>query len=280
VEELRTALQDATREGAAPIDVVHYDACLMAILENAYQIQDYASYLVASQNLGWSFFAYRRYAAHVTASTTPAQLVANVVQDYHDLALQNRRLPHTLSALDLEKTGAVEDAVTALARTLQASPQATQERVYDARATAQKFDSRYYFRIDNEDEYVDLYDLARLLKQNISDSAVQSDAQAVMDAVDSCVIVEQHASGRYLHYPYWDLDNAHGISIYFPPVPGGWGYDNYMLPGTYQFVADGEWDEFLQSHFATTPPETTPDPGVPPTLNSYLIYLPYVLKAQ
>jgi hypothetical protein len=43
---LSQALQGATLNGDEPLDVVHYNACLMGMLENAYEIQDYADYVV------------------------------------------------------------------------------------------------------------------------------------------------------------------------------------------------------------------------------------------
>jgi PKD repeat protein len=265
VGELRAALNEATSSGAAPLDVLHYDACLMAMLENAYQVKDFAANLVVSENLGWSIFAYDRYAAQVTANTTPAQLASAIVEEY-DSALDG--YPRTLSALDLGQAGAVADAVTALASALRANLDANKYHVRNTRDAAQKFDSQDYLVIDVDDEYLDLYDLARLLQQNIPDSAVQSAAQGVMDAVTALVVAERHASGYYQDYPYWDLDDAHGVSIYFPPVSGGWDYGDYM-GHIFRFTAEGGWDEFLLDYYGLLglPPDEPTDPGLPPVLN-------------
>ena len=277
VAELRTALRDATGDGAEPLDVVHYDACLMGMVENAYQIKDYAGYLIASENLGWSIFAYDRYAARVTATTTPRQLASGVVDEYHN-ALAG--YPRTIAALDLGQAGAVEDAVSALASALQASLDANKYYVRNTRDATQKFDSRDYFVIDINDEYLDLYDFARLIKQNVPDDGVKNAAQGVMDAVNAFVVAERHESGYYEDHPYWDLDDAHGVSIYFPSASSGWGYNDYM-GHVFRFTAEGQWDEFLQAYYGVMglPPETPIDPGVPPVLEkSYSVYLPVVIR--
>lgn len=280
VAELRTALQDATDDGAQPIDIVHYDACLMGMLENAYQIKDFADYLVASENLGWGIFAYSSYAAQITVDTTPWQLATAVVDKYHD-ALAKYEYPHTIAALYLAQVEAVENAVTALAIALQANLEANKYHVYNAREATQKFDSRNYFTIDNDDEYLDLYDLARLIEQNVPDDDVKNAAQGVMDAVMVFVIAEQHTSGHYRDYDDWNLENAHGVAIYFPPATGGWGYDDYVNHTSFDFTADSQWDEFLQDYYRLIdlPPDPLIDPGIPPVLEkSFSVYLPVVSK--
>jgi PKD repeat protein len=275
VAELGTALQSATADGAEPLDVVHYDACLMAMIENAYQIKDYADYFVASQNLGWSVFAYDRYAAQVTAATTPEELATAVVNGYHNALTE---YPHTISALDLGQAVTVTDKVSALATALLADLDAYKDPVSNTLTITQRFDSRDYYVINKDDEYLDLYDFAQLLKQNVPDSSVKNAAQGVMEAVTAFVVAEWHESGYYRDHPYWDLEDAHGVSVYFPPEPGGWDWDDYMSH-VFHFTEDGEWDEFLQAYLGliVTPPPT--DPGLPPVLDlSYSVFLPIVVK--
>ncbi len=279
VTELRTALQNATAGGAEPLDVVHYDACLMAMVEHAYQIKDYAHYLVASENLGWSVFAYDQYATQVTTSTVPVELATAIVDEYHSELTSLTGYPHTISALDLGQAEAVEDVVTEMASALRASLAAHKYYVLNSRDGTQKFDSRDYYVINVDDEYLDLFDFARLIKQNVPDVAVQDAAQEVMDAVGALVVAEQHESGHYQNYPYWDLEDAHGAAIYFPPAPGGWDYDDYMSH-VFWFTADSQWDEFLQEYFGLMgqPPEPPIDPGTPPVLEKdRTVYLPLVM---
>src|SRR5262249_38849046 len=76
--ELRQALLAISDGGASPIDVLHLDACLMGLLEVAYEVRDTTHYLVTSENLAWSAFAYDRYQATIDAQTTPDVFARNV----------------------------------------------------------------------------------------------------------------------------------------------------------------------------------------------------------
>lgn len=303
VSELRTALQQATNSGQWKIDVLHYDACLMALLENAYQVKDYANFLVASQNLGWSVFAYEAYAqvqntqnqappapyefaavaAKVTASTTPQQLAIDIADAYFNHPAI-RSYPRTISALDLNRAEAVRQAVDTFSSALRNNLNTIKTYLQNARSATQKFDSRDYYKITDDDEYLDLYHLAQRVKQYVSNSEVQAAAQGVIDALNSgFVVVEHHQSGMWggEEELYWDLDNAHGVSIYFPPRSGSSDYNKYISHQLFRFTADGQWDDFLVDYFGALglPPESPTEPELPPMLApEYKIYLPLVLK--
>ena len=301
--ELRSALQTATNSGQWRIDVLHYDTCLMALLENAYQVKDYADYLVASENLGWSVFAYDAYAqvqgagsqsvsapyefaalaARVTASTTPRQLAIDIADAYFNHpAIRN--YPRTISALDLSKAAEVRQAVDAFATALRNNLSTIKTYIQNTRSATQKFDSRDYYKIADDDEYLDLYHFAQRVKQYISNSEVQNAAQGVMNALNAgFVVVEHHQSGMWggEEELYWDLDNAHGVSVYFPPRSGSSDYNKYVSHQLFRFTAEGLWDEFLVDYFGAMglPPETPTDPGLPPMLApEHKLYLPLVLR--
>jgi hypothetical protein len=263
VGELGSALRQASLAGG-PLDVVHYDACLMAMIENGYQIKDAARYWIASENLAWGTFAYDRYVGLADETTSPQQLAEAVVREYSALL---SRYPHTIAAMDLGQAGNVADAVSALAEALQASLPEVAEGVRQARALAQKFDSADYYQITDEDVYLDLYDLARVLQQTVPDAAVQDAAQRVMEAVDRFVVAERRKSGAHGQHPYWDLDGAHGVAIWFPLKAGDWDAVVYHS-GAYRFTSEGSWDEFLDAYLGIggQPVTAFEAPGVPPVM--------------
>jgi hypothetical protein len=102
--EISQALRAATNNGQRKIDIVHYDACSMALLEHAYELRNYAGYLIASQYLAWSVFAYQNYAeqvtlqgvpmleslneaiAEVSAASTPRSLATQIAERYFGLS--------------------------------------------------------------------------------------------------------------------------------------------------------------------------------------------------
>jgi Zn-dependent membrane protease YugP len=76
--ELQRGLLDGT-QGDWKIDVLHLDACLMALVENAYDLRGSANLLVASQNLGWALYDYAGYASlAISQSISPRALATGV----------------------------------------------------------------------------------------------------------------------------------------------------------------------------------------------------------
>ncbi|MBI5653990.1 MAG: hypothetical protein HZC40_26605 [Chloroflexi bacterium] len=300
--ELRAALNAATNSGAWKIDVLHYDACLMALFENAYQVKEYANYLVASENLGWSIFAYDAYTRNgirgisgarapyefalvlpkVNATTTARQLATDIANAYFNHPALST-YPRTISALDLSRATNVRQALDALATALRANLNSIKTNIQNTRTATQKFDSRDYFKITQDDEYVDLYHLAAQLKTYIADATVQSAAQNLMNAITTMVVVNQRASGMwgYDEQTYWDLQNANGVALYFPPKPGTADYNRYIGHQTFVFTTESVWDQFLVDYFGLLglPPEPGSEVLPPGMLRSGLnFYLPYVDK--
>lgn len=302
--ELRTALNTATNSGLWKIDVLHFDACLMAMLEDAYQVKDYAGYMVASENLGWSVFAYDNYGQasgaaaiqaaapyeyaqvvrQVNAATTPRQLAINIADAYFNHP-SLKGYPRTISVMDLSNSVAVRQALDTLAGALRTNLDSIKNFVQNTRSATQKFDSRDYGTITQDDEYVDLYHLAEKLKQYVPNTEVQSAAQAVMDAItNGFVIADHHQSGNWSDGEkdvYWDLDNAHGVSLYFPPRSGTNDYNAYIAHQKFQFTVDSQWDNFLSDYFGAMglPPESGGDTGIPPMLPpTFYLYLPMIVR--
>jgi len=294
-QELRAALSAATNAGTNKIDVVQYDACSMGLLENAYQIQEYADYLVMSQNIVWGAFAYDLYLDGVTGATTTEDLALQIASAYHDHSGVSSK-PHTISVLDLSQAGATKDAVDTLAAALRAAmvtpPVPT--HVQNARNATQKFDSgnqNSWYRIDPYDEYVDLYHFADRAKAYVPDSGVDAAADAVMAAVSTdgtgLVVQQYHRSGYYTGPDgvqiYWDLDNAHGVSIFFPQASNSQDYTRYMSHLAFVFTGATQWDEFLSDYWGLLglPPEPGDDGGYGETLpTGHRVFLPMVLKSQ
>ncbi|HSJ58351.1 MAG TPA: clostripain-related cysteine peptidase, partial [Anaerolineae bacterium] len=282
VPELETALDAIATHNPDPVDVLHYDACLMSMIELAYQLQDHADHLIASENLGWSIFAYDRYILQAADGPTPRVLAGRIASEYF-AALPG--YPRTIAAIDLALVGDVVNATSALASSLTAALPAYASEIAQARAAAQKLDSRDYLVIDDYDEYVDLYHLAQVIAQHVPDPGIQAAAQNLIDTIGAVggpfLVEELHESGTY-GPTYWDLDNAHGLSIYYPPNPDGWGYNEY-LAGDLPFVGDTAWDEFLVAYYGelALPPEVPVEPDLPPLLAPrFTVYLPFVTRGD
>ena len=303
--EMRRALCSITREGSAKMDVVFYDACLMGMIEEVYEIRDYVNYFVGSENEAWGSMPYDQYLNSITSSTQPRELAGDIVNDY-TASLPLTGHPSTMSAVDLTAINEVELAVDSLARAMidDLASAVTVSQIKEAYLSTQKLDYDSDLRLRGETEgYVDLYHLASQIRENVTNTAIADAAQSVIDALNpgdsAFVIAEQHRSG----YPwmitdppeYWNLANAHGISIYLPL-----GQDLQMTleneEGVTQtvkvrkwyndtnlsFAAHTQWDEFITAYYeatSTSIPTSTlqgPREGIGPI--RWRVYLPVVVK--
>jgi hypothetical protein len=254
--ELAAALKSITNDGAAPIDVVHYDASLMAMLENAYEIRDYADYLVASQNLLVDAFAYGDYVDGVTEDTTAQDLAAKVANDYDTWSAGYIR---TISAIDLNHAESVAFWLDRLAGGLMT--QVSPEVLRQIRSQVQKLDANGSIDLTADDDYVDLCHLALVVHDLVPEQAIKDDAQSLFMAActgppgTALVAREHHTGGDYGDITV-DLSNAYGVSIYWPPTSGGQDYRKYAGGELYAFTADTQWDTFIQAYAEQS--------GVPP----------------
>ncbi|MFN8472494.1 MAG: clostripain-related cysteine peptidase [Anaerolineae bacterium] len=283
--EVAAALASTTEGGRTKLDIVHYDTCLMAMVEDAYDIAPYADYLIAMQNLGWSAFGFDRYvsaAGPPGADVGPRELARRIAGAYFrrpELLGQ----PRAISVLDMAKIDSLRQALDRLSQALRASMPAAGPTIRAARNRAQTFDSRGAYRLRPDDEYVDVYDLAVVLSAGLTDSELQAAVQAVIEAVNTVVVLERHESGVFGEEDnYWNLDDAHGVSIYFPLSQASVYYSPYVMGRLFQFTTDSQWDEFLTLFLG--PPSGTPIPLAPsdvppmPTPPARL-YLPWIQVA-
>lgn len=266
-EEIRQALTEITAGGGAPIDVLHLDGCLMGLIEPAYQARGLARYLVVSENLGWSAFAYERYRAAAGPQISPADLAAAIVDRYAGIVGAGG-YPYTISALDLSGLDQVSTTIDQLAGALISYALAAPEhsaQLNQIRIAAQKLDSGANFRLSAEDEYLDLDHWAELVGSRIDDSRVETAASALRASLDRLILRNATASGslsRLTGDPddRYDLPAARGLGIYYPPRASVKTYQIYVRGG-FNFVDDIGWDEFLAIGLAPLP--FGDDPAVP-----------------
>jgi hypothetical protein len=222
--EIRQALATVTADGADPLDVIFYDVCLMGMLEVAYQIREYGTFFVSSQNIGWAPVGPKgRYVQTIhklQPNATPRQVAQLLVQNYAG-GIPPQGHPLTISALDLTRLPSVVTATDALAvaisQTLSSPGQAaTLHRVYTA---TQKIDYDSDFHIEPAtDGFVDLYDFAHRAALQFTDPDIVSATQNLLTALDAAIVAEAHRSGSPWIAPgrEWNLDDTHGLSIFMP----------------------------------------------------------------
>jgi photosystem II stability/assembly factor-like uncharacterized protein len=269
-----------------PIDVVFYDACLMGMVEEAYEIRQGARYLVSSENETWSSFPYDAYLAGIEART-PSEQAAWMVDQY-DASLVG--YPRTLSAIDLQRTGALSTALDNLAIALFNATPAYSSVITSTLLAAQKFDYNADLVISDTEGYVDLGDFAaRLTEVFPPGSDVSQAAIAVRDVLTDgsapLIIHERHRSGptRSPYYTYMDLSNATGLSIYLPLNESD-GDLVFYRHDQLAFARDTHWDEFIYEFLDYAPGPVNPDwvggrgHPVKPLNPTHVVFLPLILK--
>jgi hypothetical protein len=283
---LETAFGTITNNGADPIDVVYYDACMMSMIENLYPLRDFVHYLVASENETFSRYPYNQYLDGIDALTQPSDLASSIVDIYYETL---DGYPRTMAAFDLSKIESVAVAVNTLAIELGNSLLEYEHEIQISFYASQKFDSNVDLMLTDEDGYVDLYHFAELIQQNIPLQNVQVAAQEVLDVIGpvgaNLVLHERHMSGVYWgNGEYWNLDQAHGLSIYLPMGKEDW-MQAYYTDDELSFAADTAWNEFIADLIlAVEPPIYIPpddiDPGHRPGPLDlpYPIYMPFIVR--
>ncbi|MDY6985405.1 MAG: clostripain-related cysteine peptidase [Candidatus Thermoplasmatota archaeon] len=207
MEELDYAMSTITSQ--YPIDLLGFDACLMQMIEVAYELKDYAPVIVGSeeieQSTGWSYDIVLQEAGYAYA---PEDLARIIVESYVGTststlsAIRTSELPYVVESLNRFCDGIMSENMDV------------------------SLNSTYYFQHFDEEgnsDYADLYSFAEAMQ-----------GMELMEAIESCVIAENHGSRA----------NAHGISIWMPTMESGYlnGY------GDLKFSYDSLWDEFIAYH--------------------------------
>ncbi len=236
--ELYSALKDATRNGNRKIDILDYEACLMGLAENAYDVRQWINYVVFFQQISWGINTYPAYFSDLLGTDTPITVGQRIVNRYYTGATA-AGYPHTISFVDTSKMAAVNTAVNNFANALTATNNIT--AVFAARSNAQAFAADDDATNPSRAEYLDLWSLADKESGLVSTSIVN----AMKAAVNSAVIAERHASGGVGGF-IWSHNSAHGLSIYYPASKLSAAYIPYTAGSIYQMSRDGGWDEFLK----------------------------------
>lgn len=192
---INTALKNA----GTTFDFIGFDACLMATAETALMLDDYADYLIASEEtepgIGWYYTNWLTKLSQNTSIPT-IELGKVIVDDFVETcAGKCRGQKTTLSVTDLaEFAHTIPDKLTAFAQSISTKLTAKEyDTVSEARSGAREFATSS--RIDQ----IDLCDLA----ENMNNA----EGKALSKAIQAAVKYNKTST---------NMTNAYGISIYFP----------------------------------------------------------------
>ena len=244
-----------------PIDIVFYDACLMGMIEEAYEIRNGANYLVASENETWTSFPYQDYLEGIQ-DRTPAEQAAWMADKYYSSLFG---YPRTMSVLDLTNFEEVISKINDLTLELSTILPTERTKITNAYQSAQKFDYNYDLVISDTEGYVDLANFSAYLIEEFPGTSIATEAQSLLALLtgfnDPFIMYERHQSGYAgLFGPYVDLGSSTGLSIYMP-----FGEQDRDLPfyinSQLAFAEDTYWNEFIFDFVGYDPQPIDPDYG-------------------
>jgi hypothetical protein len=228
--EIKRALGEMKTLLGRPLDLIGFDACLMAMLEVNYQIMATARYAVGSEEEepgnGWPYDRILKALAKKPAMA-PDELARTVVAQY--AASYGAGDGVTLAAVDLGQSDSLAAVVEKLGGSLLArvGKQSEMTLLSAVRAKVQEYSAPY-------DDYVDLVDLCDGLQRLLGDAAVTEACAAVKQAVAKMVLASA-AKGS-------GVARSHGISIYFPK------HKVCALYAKLDFARKNAWAKFVAAY--------------------------------
>ena len=195
LSKINTALKSA----GTTFDFIGFDACLMATAETALMMNNYADYLIASEEtepgIGWYYTNWLTKLSKDPSAET-ISIGKNIIDDYTDQC--QKKCPGqktTLSIVDLaEFSNTVPSALKNFSNSVSEKITAKQyAEISDARNSTREFAQRS--KIDQ----IDLADMA--------DHVGNAEGKALSKAVKGAVKYNRTSS---------NMTNSYGVSIYFP----------------------------------------------------------------
>lgn len=226
-EEIRDAL-----ELAGPVDLIAWDACMMATLEVQSTVAPYAKAMVGSEDyVGYSGF---RYEEILSALVLEPEMDAEALAIHFSQSMRDR----TASAVALNGDWhALNMAVSDLGEALIDALPDYREAIDRAREKSQIF---------GDPMNKDLYDMALQLQAEVPVPAVQRAVEDILVLSDRVRLHEWH---RDIY------ESAHGTTLYWPAHRRDmWSrysqevvdFDYYQT--TLSFAKASKWDDFLRAY--------------------------------
>jgi hypothetical protein len=183
-DELYSALKQITNNANRRLDLLAFEACLMNLYENVYDLRNLADYVFGFESI--SFTNRASYPSYFRDSRfnedTTAQQLGDIV---YDVYLRSVTSPYTLSLIDSSGITALHSAINDFANALQPEVATSKELLMAGRNKAQKFEQNNDRAINNADGFIDLWDLAdKVAAQGLA----TTEAAALKEAIDEAVL--------------------------------------------------------------------------------------------
>lgn len=192
-------IDKALKNSGTTFDFIGFDACLMATAENALMLNDYADYLIASEEtepgIGWYYTNWlTKFAGNTSMSTL--DVGKNIIDDFvSECGRKCSGQKTTLSIIDLaEFSHTVPENLAAFSKSVTAKiSQNDYKSVSNARYNTREFATS---------SKIDQVDLV-----NLADNMNTAEGKSLSNALKNAVKYNRTST---------NMTNAYGVSIYFP----------------------------------------------------------------
>lgn len=235
--------------GSRKLDVIGFDACLMAMVETSYAMRNVASVMVGSEELepgkGWN---YTDWIGRLCGKSLmePEELAGIIVAAYESY-YKNLRKPTTLSCV---KLSGIETLATSIDEFSDALIRNVKTR-HGSDVIRNARSSCFVYAPGCNLHGVDLGQFCDLIATMSDDPKVIAQAQKVRADLNKCVVA---------NYRSVDRPQSNGLAIYFPASetlfrtdPSKEGYDKDNTDNPVEFVKTRRWVSFLQAYFNKVP---------------------------
>ena len=235
--ELKYALTEMVNTTGGKIDFLGFDACLMGMVEVAFEMSGYANIMVASEDVeqvAWNYLSFLPQLQLSPSGTSANSMAANILQEF-SARNESNSLAYTLGYFDLSKISEFNTALDQFAGALIDNFDDYDGEIKDARET-----TNYFAKIEDHPEIVPRYDY-RDFKQFAEEMEAHGNAdistasQNVITAYDALVLGFDRSD---------DYDQANGLSIWLPDADYFNKYVNNVYNRT-KFSHSNRWLEFL-----------------------------------
>lgn len=236
--------------GGKKLDLIGFDACLMAMMETTYAMRKVGDVMVGSEELepgtGWDYSDWLpRLVADPTmnAEALGKVLVESYAKTYGPNSAQ------TQSAIRLGKDEPVAVAVSALADGLMAKLDDELGHIKSARRACLRYGGgSYALHGIDLDRFCEQYEAAT------TDAVLKKRANEIREQIKQAVVAAYAGKLRQGEY------GSKGLAIYFPETgaafqvdPSRDGYTEANTVHPVQFIQDHRWDNFLHAYYKKVP---------------------------
>ncbi|WP_026521391.1 clostripain-related cysteine peptidase [Butyrivibrio sp. VCB2001] len=196
-------INKALKDGGVTFDMVGFDTCLMATVENALVVSNYADYLVASEEtepgIGWYYTNWLSALGKNTSMET-TQIGKNIIDDFTDACARNcPGQKTTLSLIDLSEL----------------SETVPQELADFSRDTSEMINGNDFQTVSGARSSTREFAQARIDQVDLVDFATR------MDTAESKELASALRDAIKYNRTSSNMTNAYGLSIYFPYKKSG-----------------------------------------------------------